>query len=447
MRSVPKKPKMSRLNPTHLRIAICLLGEEDPEDFKPRRSQKEVSSILKLPPTTVHKYTHDLLDAGYIRLKCNDNRCKLYSRGKSYSVLESMIVPEVREYVISMVSMAKGEQTGNSLDVVRPINTALACTIHPAYVGLMFEVEEEGNLKALIYSVKGKNVEVPFLPESSFIGSENEDIKGSNSIRGIVTVLYNRDNYRYSIRYQRARNVRLLFVTPEDLIFFPQKDAGDRQKEEAAYINACFPLLASMEKRGGWKFAKDERGVYLLHKGKREIHTHYVAIGEVAEEILRRTGQFMSESGEVFSDRSRGALELETTNPKFIQSLDSLPEMAEDIKTLKESGLVRQDEFDSVMRTLISNDIRNAEALKAFQESSEKEHVALRRQIKNVTEKTGELYKGLDMMFDVASRLSDGMAKILDIAVEQQKFDLGVLKKITEPTYVVKDNDDRQGYA
>ncbi len=442
-----KKPKMRGLNPTHLRIALCLLGEEDPGDFKPKRSQKEVSSILKLPATTVHKYTHDLLNAGYIRLKCDDNRCKLYGRGRSYTVLESMISPEIREYVISMVSIANGNQTGDSLDVVRPINTALACTIHPAYVGLMFEVEEEGNLRSLTYTVKGKRVEIPFLPESSFVGEEDEDIRGSNSIRGIVSVLYDRNNYRYSIRYQRAKNIRLLFVTPEDLIFFPQKDAGNKQKEETAFINACFPLLASMEKRGGWKFVKDERGVYSLHKGKRHIHTHYVAVGEVAEEIIRRTGKFVSESGEVYSDRSHGSLELESTNPKFIQSLDSLPEIAEDVKALKSSELVRQTEFNAIMGEILDNDIRNAAALRSFQASNEREHIALKKRISTVTKKTDDLCKGLDVIIDVATKLSEGMAKILDVAVDQQKFDLGVLKVTTNPMYVAKDNDDKQGYA
>ena len=319
-------------------VAIAILGLD--ENGR-RRTQSEVSDVLAMAKSTVSEAVRALIDGGYLMESGKSARDKFYARGPNFALLESQLTDEIYDSMRNLRSVQRTRTPGSQADRSGPSDTPRevnapelehAWEVHAPGAGFMFGVEMEGNIERTSIQVADPQTGEPRQVWQKIFTQPSYDIDGSRNWSDVFVL---GQGARFTIRYMKTVNgVRRFFVSPQHEILVSPQVAQDYQAILHAFVSACTPMLIWLEKNAGWRFTKDDRGMYALLSDIPEQSIHKAMRGPLNDLVTGLTGGAFAGNDELWADDSPGYTELETNQPAYIEAILDLPQTRQRVNSM-----------------------------------------------------------------------------------------------------------------
>ena len=279
------------------------------------RTQTQVAREFGMPKSTVNGCVNRLLSRKFI-VRINGMVTDIfYRKGKNAPLIESYISADLE-------NKRKGyDQVDKVPDVSR-----FALRVHLNGGWMSVPDEKEGSFS--IERNCGMMTEIFSSNPSHPTGCEM--FKGAIDINGETFKL----QYLRSVR----KSTKTMKIAPPERLQTAEQVCRDSDEGKDPFYPAAASVLAVLEKRAGWSFARNKIGNYAV---TNRCRVEYGFDRDVSDSLIEILGSDYGVPGRthLWNDASDGALgekgEFETDDVSFIEALNGIPETANDLRRMK----------------------------------------------------------------------------------------------------------------
>lgn len=298
----------------------------NPDNPNYPRTQADVARLLELKPERVSEAVRSLIKMSFIRQLTEGRRDLLYRRGPNYQIIESQIETSWMESAawFDTYGQAFAPLSNASPEGRAAYNPTWRTHLNGGWI--QFIVLEEGELYYIDYKTeKPKGYEGPTdqldratLRQALFSKKPSKQLPGQTNY---YTSLIH-EGALIQLRYQRTPNVRYMYICPGEV---QQTTEQLDNTDLSPFMRYCFPILAWLEKFGGWKFQKEPQSNQYVYRA--EVRKEFAADPLTSQILIENLGENYGIIGQspVYVDRSKGIPEAETSRADYAHYLGTMP--------------------------------------------------------------------------------------------------------------------------